>query len=235
MALNLVTFVSCFKKFNAEFDMIQQSALYSWRANSIPVILPNNEVGIKERCPGVTFVEGVPRGWEIGQKTGAVLLPDLVDAVLPLISTPMVALISSDMIIPGDFQEHLDGLLKQHGFDAFLESSRHAIKLGYSVSSPEAYLKVQKEPRQLGKEHGLFIMSKYWVKAMRARMPAFLIGRYGWDSWIHRWAEQHVLKRVDCTQDLPVLHCDHDGRLIFLQEHAWGMDAPSSKYNLSLL
>lgn len=216
--------------------MIQQSALYSWRANGIPVILPNNEVGIKDRCPGVTFVEGVRRGWEIGLHTGAVILPDLMNAVLPHINTPMVALISSDMIIPPDFTERLDGLLKSQGFDTFLEGTRHNLKLGYCVNSPETYQKVQKEPWQLrnGFSPDLFVMSKYWFKALRAEMPAFLIGRYGWDSWIHRWVEHNVPQRVDCTLGLPVLHCDHNGRLIFLQEHAWGMDAPSSKYNAGL-
>jgi hypothetical protein len=233
----MITFITAFKKFKSPYDMIQQSAMYSWAINSIPVIAPNNEVGLKEKCPDIAFIEGVKRARELGYSNQSPIVSDLIAKALPLIKTEMVAFINSDVIITKDFVQKLEQIIDKYGYDIFMIGSRYNIQLNYHVNSPETYDKVLAEPRapyDPSTSSEIFISSKFFFRRIAKEMPEFIMGRYCWDNWLHLFGELNVPKKLNCTQALPVLHCEHGYAHIKNQEGSWGKDAPSSQYNQKL-
>lgn len=225
-----ITFISSFRKFKADQDRIQRSALYSWQAAGIPLVTTaTNEVNLKDKLsdPGITLVDDVRTGWHLGFKTGAVVVRDLIIEALPVCRTQMVALVPSDIIVPVDFQDRVRGILDKHGFGAFLTGSRRGIKLAYYVDSPDTLARALSEPGIVGGP-GIFVASRFNMRRMAHEMPDFVMGRPGWVDWVLRWAENNVENRLNCTADLPILHCEHDRSHVTLQE---GNPAPSVKHN----
>jgi len=234
-----VTFLTTFRKFLGQQINIQHSALYSWKANGASIYAPLNEVGLKEAasCYDVTFIPEVKRGREIGFPTQAPIIKDLLLKALSLINTPMIALINSDIIITDNFIVNLEKALIKYGFDSFMVGSRSDIKLTYRVDSPETYQKIQTEPRASfdnSTSSDIFIASKFLWRQIANEMPEFILGRFCWDNWLHLYGELHVGKKMNCSQALPILHCEHGHEHIKAQEGVWGKDAPSCQHNSKL-
>jgi hypothetical protein len=220
--------------------MIQHSALYSWKTHNVQIFAPLNEVGLKEATgsyENVTFIPDVKRGREIGFNTQAPIVKDLLIKALPLINTPMIAMINSDIIITDNFIINLEKIFVKYGFDVFMVGSRSDVKLNYMVNSPETYRKFQEEPRKFydnATSSDIFITSKFLWRKIAQEMPEFIFGRICWDNWMHLYGELHVGKKYNCTKVLPILHCEHGHEHIKAQEGIWGKDAPSSQHNLKL-
>lgn len=236
----LISFITSFKKFKPPYDRIQHSAIYSWQANGINVYTALNEAGIKDNCskyPNIIYTPDVKRGRELGFKTQAPIVKDMIEKALPLIETPMVALINSDIIIEPGFPEKFKTILNTYGFDIFLAGSRQGINLTYTINTPEAYKKVVAEPRMPydpGTSSDIFIASKFLWKKITSVMPEFILGRYSWDNWLHQYAQINLNKRYNCTKALPLIHCEHSYEHILIQEGSKERSAPSSQYNMSL-
>jgi hypothetical protein len=235
-----ITCVTSFKKFRDQYDAIQRSFLNGMHRLGIPVIVPDNEVGIREACEGregVTVLEGVRTGRDLGFTTGAVILTDLLKSALPLINSPLVMLANSDILLLKNFHTKLQEIVNIYGYDIFLTSSRYDIDLTEELNTEEAFALLEDIPRATfdpASSSDIFITSKFYFKQMLASMPAFIVGRYGWDNWIHSWVERNIPKKFNSTGSLITLHCKHDHRHIFLQEKAQERKAPSSRYNIGL-
>lgn len=240
ISTNLISFISAFKKFKPPYDMIQHSTMYSWKANKIEVVVPDNEVGLKDACqgyPNIKFVSDVKRAREIGFSNQSPIVKDMIARALPLINTPMVALINSDIIILPDFVKKIDKILKKYGYDIYMVGTRYDIKLNTSISSEESYQQVLNEDRKIFDEStssDIFIASKFTWRKIIHEMPEFILGRYGFDNWLHTIAEIKRYRKFNCTNALTILHCEHDHKHIKIQEKIPKQNAPSSQYNLKL-
>lgn len=236
----MITFITAFKKFKKLYDMIQHSAMYSWKANGIPVIAPTNEVDTKGACAGydnITLIEGVKRGRELGFHTQSPVVKDMIAKALPHIDTPMVGLINSDIIILEDFAQRIQKILDKYGYDVFMAGSRNDIQLKEYANNPETYKKVQQQKRTFyddSTSSDIFITSKFqWRKIINV-MPEFILGRYGYDNFLHMQAELNKLNKFNCSEALTILHCMHNLEHIYAQEGAREKAAPSSQHNLKL-
>lgn len=236
----MISFITAFKKFKSPYDMIQHSALYSWNANDIKIVAPLNEVGLKEKCsgyPNLTLIEGVQRARELGFSNQCPVVKDLIAKSLPLLNTTIVGLINSDVIITEKFNEKIQKIVNRYGYDIYMVGSRRDIQLNYYVNTPETYKKVQKEKCEdydTMTSSDIFITSKFLWRKIIHDMPEFILGRYGWDNWLHMYAEINNLKKLNCSDALPILHCKHDHMHIFYQEKAKDRAAPSSQHNIAL-
>jgi len=236
----MISFITAFKKFKGPYDMIQHSALYSWNMNDIKVVAPLNEVGLKEKCagyPNLTMIEGVRRARELGFSNQCPIVKDLIAAALPHFNTTMVALINSDIIITDNFLENVQKMVHKYGYDIYAVGSRYDIQLNYSVNDEETYKKVQQEDRKVYDvmtSSDIFITSKFIWRKIIHDMPDFILGRYGWDNWLHMYAEINSLKKMNCSEAIPILHCVHDHMHIFNQEKAKKEAAASSQHNIGL-
>jgi hypothetical protein len=238
---NQISFITAFKKFKPPYGMIQHSALYSWHANDIKIVAPENEVGLKESCSGyknLILFPGVKRARELGFQNQSPIVKDLIDKALPYVETPMIGLINSDIIIPEDFSSLTERIFKKYGFNIFLVTSRQDIQLNYSVNSLESYTAVQKELKQFYDtltSSDLFITSKFWWRKIVSVMPEFILGRYAWDNWLHMYAEMNMNNdKYNASKIINILHCKHSHDHIFVQEKARDQQAPSSQYNIKL-
>lgn len=236
----MISFITAFKKFKPPYDMIQNSAIYSWRINEIKAVAPLNEVGIKEKCSGhdnLILIENVKRARELGFSNQCPIVKDLIAKALPFFDTTIIALINSDVIITEGFVDKVHRIIDKYGYDIYMVGSRHDIQLNYYVNSPETYKKVLQEEYS-HYDHmtssDIFITSKFLWKKIIHDMPDFILGRYGWDNWLHMYAEINKLKKYNCSDALPILHCKHDHMHIFRQEGAKEQHAASSQHNISL-
>jgi hypothetical protein len=236
-----ITLVTAFKKFKGLYNMIQHSALYSWKAQDIQVIASANEVGVDTNCAGysnVSLIPDVKRAREIGFENQSPIVRDLIEKSLLLAKTPMMGLINSDIILTEGFADRLTNIFDKYGFNIFLVVSRHNVQLNYTVNSPETYKQIQEEKRlpfDASTSSDLFITSKYWWRKIISTMPDFILGRYAWDNWLHMYAELNINKdRYNGSKALNILHCDHSHVHIFTQEKAREKEAPSSQHNIKL-
>jgi len=234
---NQISFITAFKKFKGIYAPIQHSALYSWQANDIPVVASENEVGLKEPCQGysnITLIQGVRRARELGLLHQAPIIRDLIGRALTHVKTPMVALVTPDVIIPGNFSNVLDQIFQKYGFNVFLYASRQDIQLNYPVNSSDTYMAVQKEPRRPSNSYGMFITSKFWWRRILSVMPEFILGRFVWDEWLRMYAEQNIKDRYNASKILTLMHCIHDYNHVIIQEKAQPRKDPSTAHNMKL-
>ena len=240
MGASCITFISAFRKFKPPFDRIQHSALYSWKEQGIPVIAPTNEVDTETACAGydnITLIDGVKRGREIGFPTQSPIVPDLIAKALPVADTTMVAYINADIIITENFVEKIQQMVDKYGYDIYAVGSRYEIDLKEYVNSPESYKKVQEQNRGAyddSTSSDIFIASKFTWRKVISEMPDFILGRWGWDNYLHMMAEVYRLKKHNCSDVLPILHCKHTFHHIYAQEKKHEKEAPSSQHNLAL-
>jgi len=237
---NLISFVTAFKKFKPPYSRIQHSVMYSWRANNIETFTPENEVGIKEACQGysnVKMIPGVKRARELGFSNQSPIVKDMIAKALPLVNTTMIGLVNSDIIIESDFSERVEKIVRKYGYDIYLIGTRYNIPLDTLIDSEKSYEKVLKEKREMfdtSTSSDIFIASKFTWRKIIHEMPEFILGRYGWDNWLHTIAEIKDYRRFNCTKALTTLHCEHDHRHIILQEKIPKQAAPSSQHNFNL-
>lgn len=236
----MITFITVFRKFKPPFDIIQFSAMYSWKMNGIKVIAPLNEIGIKEKCTGwnnITLIEEVKRARELGFNNQSPIIKDLIDKALPYINTIMIAYINSDIIISEDFSQIIKKMISKYGYDFYAVGSRLNIELKECISTREKYKEVflqDKEHYDASTSSDIFIASKFNWRKIITGMPDYILGRWGWDNYLHMRGEILKLKKYNCSDILPILHCKHDFRHIFLQEKAWERKAPSTQHNMAL-
>ena len=233
----LISLVTAFKKFQGNYDRIQKSAMYSWKANDLHVIAPNNEVDTKGSCadfPNITIVEGVKRGRELGFATQAPILKDLIEKALPVIDTPMVAFLNADIIVLEDFSKKAETIFNKYGYDVFITGTRNDAQFNYYVNNEETYKKVQSEPKTLFSGSDIFITSKFIWRLLVSGMPEFIMGRYCLNDWLYMQAHINKLKKYNCTNFLPTLHPVHGDEHIYQQEKFHGTKSPSSQHNRDL-
>jgi len=233
-----LSFISAFREFEGEQDRIQQSCMYSWKANGIKVFVPINEEGIKEKCgEDITLVGGVQTGRDLGFNNRCPVVKDLILKALPLIETETVALINSDIIIDQDFSVKVKEIFNKYGQDIFMVGARKDIDLKIFINTRETYLQVLSQEREIhnpSTSSDIFIASKaIWLRIAN-EMPPFLLGRFCWDNWLHLYAMENNLRKYNCSNALLLLHCEHGYRHIEIQENAGEGDAASTQYNVEL-
>jgi len=149
----------------------------------------------------------------------------------------MVAYINSDIIITENFVEKIQQIIDKYGYDIFGVSSRNEIDLKEYVNTPESYKAVLEQERQAyddSTSSDLFLASKFTWRKVISEMPDYILGRWGWDNYLHMMGEIYSLKKYNCSDALQILHCKHTFHHIYAQEKKHEKEAPSSQHNLAL-
>ena len=201
-----VTLVSSFRKFLPPYDAIQRRVLASWQVADIPAVVAADQVGVEVGLVGYSNVEAL-KGVRSGWSLGFKTGACLVNDLL-LKALPLVQ--TPMAMLVGSDMEALAGL--REALEGILAGK------GYNVF--------------LDCGRGTFLSSRFWLRKMALDMPDFIIGRPYWADWTREWARRNVDGFGTVT--LPLGHCDHDGRLIWLEEKAWGAKAPSAIHNAGL-
>jgi hypothetical protein len=189
---------------------IQRNALRSWLAlgDDVEVILLGDEPGLKESAQdfGVQCFPVKSRS-----SSGAPLIDELFALARRNANHSTLCYVNADIILMDDFLPSIQSVKEE--FDTFLiVGNRYDLEIRTELYMHEQW---RTDLRQLIKEHGRLhppMGSDYFVysKGQYEDIPAFALGRAGWDNWMMYKARHDGVPVVDASHGITVVHQDHD-------------------------
>ncbi len=206
----LITLFSAPKPFtNPHIAMIQRNAIKSWTLlPDVEVILLGEEMGLAEAAKelGVKHIPIVARN-----DSGTPLISSMFQMARENSNSELLCIINADMVLMPDFGEAAKQAVKLK--DKFVLLSQ---RWDYDITSPidfaagwesqlrESVRKQNQLHRPAGSDFFLFQKSCY------QDIPAFIIGRAGWDNWMIYKARKEGWPVIDCTPSVMIVHQNHD-------------------------
>lgn len=195
---------------NPHIAIIQRNAIRSWLALGprVEVILVGQEEGLAEAAAelGVRHLPDVARN-----SSGTPLVSSIFELARQNSASPLMAYVNADILLMPDFVE---GALcaAQQAKNFLLVGQRWDLDvrepLEFSTGWPE---RLRERAQQQGKLHrasgsDYFIFPRHCF----ADMPAFAIGRAGWDNWMIYAGRRSGWPVVDATASIMIVHQNHD-------------------------
>ena len=206
----LITLFSAPKPFtNSHIAMIQRNAIKSWTLLSdVEVILLGEEEGLAEaaRELGVRHIPHVARN-----ANGTPLISSMFQLAREHSTSDLLCIINADMILLPDFVEAARQVAEIK--DKFVLLSQ---RWDYDITAPIDFSEGWQDRlrtavhgqnnlhRPAGSDFFLFPKSCY------TDIPAFIIGRAGWDNWMIYKARREGWPVIDCTPSVMIVHQNHD-------------------------
>lgn len=194
----------------AHINAIQRNALQSWRhlGSDVEVLLIGQEDGLPEVATelGLRHLPDVARNVQ-----GTPLVSSIFEIARQSSTSPLLAYVNADILLMPDFVEAAHQVAEQA--EKFLiVGQRWDLMVEDLLDFPDDWVKRLRERTfQNGKLHPRY-GSDYFIfpRACFADMPAFAIGRAGWDNWmIYKGRNEHW-KVVDGTASIQIVHQNHD-------------------------
>jgi hypothetical protein len=206
----LITLFSAPKPFtNPHIAMIQRNAIKSWTLlPDVEVILLGEETGLAEAAKelGVKHIPAVARN-----ESGTPLISSMFQLARENSNSELLCIINADMVLMPDFVEAAKQVKSQRS-NFVLLSQRWDLDItspldfsGDWVHSLRSMVNGQGQlHRPAGSDFFLFPKSCY------QDIPAFIIGRAGWDNWMIYNARKEGWPVIDCTPSVMIVHQNHD-------------------------
>ncbi|PKN91588.1 MAG: hypothetical protein CVU44_18575 [Chloroflexi bacterium HGW-Chloroflexi-6] len=208
--MSLITIFSAPKPFSdPHIATIQCNAIASWtKLPDVNVILLGDEPGLAEAAAdlGVVHIREIPRS-----PSGAPLMDAMFRLARQASPTPLYAIVNADIILFDDFVEAAKKASAQK--DKFvLMGQRWDMEITEPLDFAQDWqeqlrLKVKSQGelhRPAGSDYFLFSELCY------SDLPAFIIGRAGWDNWMIYHARKNGFPAIDATTDVMIIHQNHD-------------------------
>lgn len=206
----LITLFSAPKPFiNPHIATIQRNAIKSWTLlPDVEVILLGEETGLAEAAHdlGVKHLPNVARN-----ESGTPLISSMFQLARENSTSELLCIINADMLLLPDFVEaarQVSGLRKR-----FVSMSQRwdldvTEPLDFSAGWDDRLRSMVHRQgslhRPMGSDFFLFPRSAF------ADMPAFAIGRAGWDNWVIYKSRKERWATVDVTPSVMIVHQNHD-------------------------
>jgi len=208
----MLTIFSTPKPFVGHAGIIQRNALRSWSLlhPDVEVILFGNEEGAAEVCQelGIRHEPDVLRN-----ERGTKYLNYMFDRALEISSKRFLCYANCDIMLTSDFCEALKVAANAHA--EFLMIGRRwdtDITAPWDFEQPEWGRQLRSLALQKGRRCGsswvdYFCFSR---ELFHGKMPAFLIGRHGWDPWLTWFARHSKVPLIDASRSVVAVHQNHD-------------------------
>jgi len=206
----LITIFSAPKPFtNPHIATIQRNAIKSWTLlPDVEVILLGEEIGLAEaaRELGVKHLPNVARN-----ESGTPLISSMFQLARENSTSELLCIINADMLLMPDFVEaarQVSRLRKR-----FVSMSQRwdlditepfDFSVGWEDRLSSMVHRQGSLHRPMGSDFFLFPRSVF------ADMPAFAIGRAGWDNWMIYKSRKERWATVDVTPSVMIVHQNHD-------------------------
>jgi hypothetical protein len=206
----LITLFSAPKPFtDPHIAMIQRNAIKSWTLlPDVEVILLGEETGLAEVAIelGVKHIPNVARN-----EAGVPLISSMFQLARENSNSDLLCIINADMILMPDFVEAAKQVEGQRSKFVLLSQ-----RWDLDVTQPLDFLNgwenrlssiVHRQGtlhRPAGSDFFLFPLSTFH------EVPAFTIGRAGWDNWMIYKARKEGWAVIDCTPSVMIVHQNHD-------------------------
>lgn len=204
----MITFFAIPKPFRGHINVIQRNAIQSWLSlrPACEIILLGDDEGVKETAEefGVLHVPDVKKN-----EFGTPLLGSAFSFAQKLAKNDVLMYVNSDVIFFQDLIEALQRVDKP----AFLMCGRRwdlDIKEEVDFANNGWAGKLRERVKNEGKPHGLSGMDYFIFPRNLVNMPAFAVGRPGWDSWLIYDMRSRRIPVIDATEAITVIHQNHD-------------------------
>lgn len=191
-------------------QVIQHNAIRSWveLGNEVEVLVIGEEEGVARAADqlGVKFIPNVRRNDQ-----GTPMIPSIFELARQNSSSPLLAYLNADILVLPDFLQAAQNTLRQ---------ANHFLMVGQrwdmDIRTPLDFStgwqmrmveKIEKEGSlhpPMGSDYFIFPRDCF------TRIPELAVGRAGWDNWMLYEARQRGWKLVDATQDILLVHQNHD-------------------------
>lgn len=188
---------------------IQRNAIQSWlHLPEIEVLLVGSEPGLAETASelGVQILPNVHRNAQ-----GTPLVSSIFDLAHAYSNSPIMVYVNADMLFSSDLVQAAqivhaqcnqflivgqrwdlnitEPMVFSNGWETYL---RHMIQVKGKLHPPQ------------GSDYFIFPRNQF------VEMPAFAIGRAGWDNWMIYYARQQDWPVIDATASIHAVHQNHD-------------------------
>lgn len=204
----LLTIFTIPKAFEEHVSVIQRNALRSWQQlkPSAEILIFGDDIGVEAAAKdlGITHVPFIEKN-----KFGTPLLSSAFSAAQEITSNNILIYANSDIIF---FQDLIEAV-QRIDMPSFLMCGRRwdldvteEIDFENGQWSKELWKRVLKA----GKPHGLSGMDYFIFPRNLVDMPAFAVGRPGWDTWLIYNMRSRRIPVINATEAITVIHQNHD-------------------------
>lgn len=206
----LITVFSAPKPFtDPHIAVIQRNAISSWaKLPDVDVVLLGDELGLAEVAAelGVKHIREIPRS-----SSGAPLMDAMFRLAREASPNQLYCIVNADIILFPEFVETAREVATQKEKFVLLGQRWDldiTVPLDFSDGWRETLKSKVKSQGNLhkpaGSDYFLFPASCY------SDIPAFIIGRAGWDNWMIYHARKLHFPAIDATHDIMIIHQSHD-------------------------
>ena len=206
----LLTLFSAPKPFtDSHIAIIQRNAIASWtKLSGVQVLLLGDEPGLADaaRELGVRHIPDLPRS-----PSGAPRMDAMFRLARENSPTELYCIVNADIILFPGFVQTAQQLSSQK--EKFVALGQRwdmdiATALDFSGDWPRCLLEQLRSQGRLHRPVG----SDYFLfpAACFGKIPAFTIGRAGWDNWMIYHARKSGFPAIDVTADVTIIHQTHD-------------------------
>jgi hypothetical protein len=208
--MTLLTLFSAPKPFtDPHIALIQRNAIRSWTLlPDVEVILLGEETGLAEAARefGVKHIPNVARN-----ESGVPLISSMFQLARENANSDLLCIVNADMILMPDFVEAAKQVKSQRS-EFVLLSQRWDLDIpqpldfstGWENRLSSIVHRQGSLHRPAGSDFFLFPLSSF------LDVPAFTIGRAGWDNWMIYKARKENWAVIDCTPSVTIVHQNHD-------------------------
>ncbi|PWH11821.1 MAG: hypothetical protein DDG60_16325 [Anaerolineae bacterium] len=208
--MSLITLFSAPKPFtNPHIAIIQRNAIRSWKElPDVQIVLLGDEPGLAEIAAelNVIHLRQIPRS-----ESGAPLMDAMFRLAREASHTPLYAIVNADIILFQDFIHAARTVSAQ--LERFvLLGQRWDMDIHTPLDFSEGWAERLRASalqhgnlhRPAGSDYFIFPHTTY------QSLPAFVIGRAGWDNWMIYHARKSGFPAIDATHDVMIIHQNHD-------------------------
>jgi len=208
--MSLITLFSAPKPFtNPHIAIIQRNAIASWtKLPDVDVILLGDEPGLEDaaRDLGVEHIREIPRS-----PSGAPMMDAMFSLARQHGAGQLLCIINADIILFPDFVETARQIIAQREKFVMLgqrwdydQTTLLDFATGWADRLRSTVQSHGLLHRPAGSDHFLFPRDCY------TDLPAFIIGRAGWDNWMIFKARKENWPVIDATPSVMIVHENHD-------------------------
>lgn len=229
--LTIFTIPKPFK--DPHINIIQRNAIQSWcrLEPKCEIILFGNDYGIKEVAEefGLINIGDIKKN-----EFGTPLLDFVFEKAQQIASKDILCYVNADIILTSNFIS----IIEQINLKKFLLIGKRCNKdIDYELDFDSAY--TENQLIELANKNG-YIESEWAIdyfvfnKGLINKMPAFAVGRAGWDNWFIYNARRRRIPVVDITKSTFVIHQNHNYNHI-QRKKGIKYEGPESDMNLSII
>lgn len=209
--MSLITIFITPKGFDRDhIAMIQRNAIRSWKAlgSDVDILLIGNDPGVEENAKelGVRHMREVKRN-----ASGTPMLDDIFRLARENSDSPLLAYVNADIILKKDFVE-IPRKICEIEKKFLLVGQRWDLDVRVDLDFSEGWeTEFDKDLVKRGRRHPAG-GSDYFIypREIFTHIPAFAIGRSGWDNWMFYEARVQGWKLINCSDAINIIHQDHD-------------------------